>query len=112
MMRLKFVNWAQAFKETPTCDDILKRVRTVEIYYWIFLVLSCIVAVWGIMIMILVPANNIKALLLGLFLAIDGSIQIALIKIWAHIKLSMFRIMWDSQNRLEAEMNKMEAKDL
>jgi hypothetical protein len=66
----------------------------------------------GILIMILVPGNNLKALLLGLFLAIDGSIQISLIKIWAHIKLSMYRTIWDYKNRIEGEMRKSEAEDI
>ena len=105
-------NWAESFKEQPTCEDILKKVQKIEILYWIFLSLSVFIALWGILIMILVPANNLKALFLGLFLAIDGTIQITLIKMWAHIKLSMYRIIWDSKNRIEAEINKLEAEDL
>ena len=107
-----FFNWAKSFEETPTCEDILKKVRTIEILYWIFLLLSVIITLWGVLIMILVPANNIKALFLGLFLAIDGIIQITLIKIWAHIKLSMYRIIWDSKNRIESEIRKSEAADI
>ena len=109
---MRFFNWAESFKETPTCDDILKKVQTIEILYWIFLLLSVGIALWGILIMILVPANNTKALFLGLFLAIDGTIQISLIKIWVHVKLSMYRIIWDSKNRIEAEIRKSEAEDL
>ena len=62
--------------------------------------------------MILVPANNLKALFFGLFLAIDGIIQIALAKIWAHIKLSMYQIIWDRKNWIEAEIRKSEAEDI
>jgi len=109
---MRFFNWAESFKETPTCEDILKKVRTIEIMYWIFLLLSIIIAVWGVMIIILAPADNLKALFLGLFLAIDGCLQVSLIKIWAHIKLSMFRIIWDRNNKIEAEINKLEAQDL
>jgi hypothetical protein len=109
---MRFFNWAESFKETPTCEDILKKVRMIEIAYWIFLLLSIIIAVWGVMIIILAPADNLKALFLGLFLAIDGCLQISLIKIWAHIKLSMFRIIWDRNNKIEAEINRLEAQDL
>ena len=109
---MRLFNWAESFKEQPTCEDILKKVQTIEILYWIFLLLSVFIAIWGILIMIIVPANNLKALFLGLFLAIDGTIQITLIKMWAHIKLSMYRIIWDSKNRIEVEINKLEAEDL
>jgi len=109
---MRLFNWAKGFEETPTCDDILKKVHTMEIVYWVFLLLSAIICLWGIFIMILVPADNLKALFLGLFLAIDGAVQIALIKIWAHIKLSMYRIIWDRNNRIEGEIKKLEAEDL
>ena len=109
---MRLFNWAETFKEQPTCEDILKKIQTIEILYWIFLLLSVIIALWGVLIMILVPARYTKALFLGLFLAIDGTIQITLIKVWAYIKLSMYRIIWDSRNRIEAEINKLEAEDL
>ncbi len=109
---MRFFNWAESFREQPTCENILKKIQTIEMLYWIFLLLSVIIALWGIGIMILVPADNLKALFLGLFLAIDGSLQVTLIKIWAHIKLSMYRIIWDSQNRIENEIRKSEAADL
>ena len=105
-------NWAESFKKQPTCEDILKKIHTVEVLYWIFLLLSVAIAIWGIFMMILVPADNLKALLVGLFLAIEGSMQTILIKIWAHIRLSMYRIIWDSKNRLEAEIRKSQAEDL
>ena len=109
---MRLFNWAEAFKEQPTCKNILKKVKTIEIIYWICLLLSCIIAVWGILIILLVPADNTKAQFLGLFLAIDGCIQVSLIKIWAHIKLSMLRIIWDNQNRIENEIRKSQAADL
>jgi hypothetical protein len=109
---MRFFNWAESFKEQPTCENILKKVQTIEMLYWIFLLLSVIIALLGVFIMILVPVDNLKALFWGLFLAIDGTIQVTLIKMWAHIKLSMYRIIWDSQNRIENEIRKSEAADL
>lgn len=109
---MRFFNWAESFKEQPTCENILKKVQKIEMQYWIFLLLSVIIALWGVFIMIHAPADNLKALFFGLFLAIDGCIQISLIKIWVHIKLSMLRIIWDSQNRIENEIRKSEAADL
>ena len=103
---MRYFNWAESFKENPTCEDILKKIKKIEISYWVFLLLSVVIALCGVLIMILAPAGNLKAHILGLFLAIDGSVQITLIKIWAHIKLSMYRVLWDSKNRTELEIKK------
>ena len=109
---MRFFNWAESFKEQPTCEDILKKIQKIEIIYWISLLLAVFISVLGLLIMLLTPANNLKALFLGLFLGTNGLIQIAMVEIWVHIKLSMYRIIWDSNNRIEAEIRKSEAEDL
>lgn len=109
---MRFFNWAESFKEQPTCEDILKRVTKAEIKYWIFLVLSIAITLWGINIVTNAPENNPKEYTIGLILAIAGLINIALIKLWAHIILTTYFIIWDSKNRIEAEMRKSEAADL
>jgi hypothetical protein len=81
-------NWAERFRQTPTCDDILKRVRKTEILYWIFLVLSVCIAIWGYTILKNAPENNLKQHALGLLLAIVGIVNVAVIKLWAHIILT------------------------
>jgi hypothetical protein len=105
-------NWAERFRQTPTCDDILKRVRKTEILYWIFLVLSVCIAIWGYTILKNAPENNLKQHALGLLLAIVGIVNVAVIKLWAHIILTRYFIIWDSKNRIESEINKLEAEDL
>jgi len=109
---MRFFNWAEAFKETPTCDDILKRVRKTEIVYWVFLVLSVCIAIAGYNILKDAPENDLKEHAWGLFLAIVGIVNIAVIKLWAHIRLTMYFMIWDRNNRIEAEINKLEAADL
>ena len=109
---MRFFNWAEIFEETPTCDHILKRVRKTEILYWIFLVLSVCLALWGYNIINNAPENSLKQHAIGLLLAIVGIINVAVIKLWAHIRLTMYFIIWDRENRIKAEINKLEAKDL
>lgn len=108
---MRFFNWAQAFKETPTCDDILKKVRKVEIQYWIYLIISILIAITGINNMLNAPDNDFKEIAMGLFLAIAGVLQIALIKLWAHIKLTTYFIIWDRNNTIDAEIKKSELQD-
>ena len=109
---MRFLNWAQAFEEQPTCDDILKRVRKTETAYWIFMAVSVLIAIWGIDIILTAPKGELKQLIMGLFMGIVGVVNIAVIKLWAHIRLTMYFIIWDRQNRLEAELRKSEAQDL
>ena len=109
---MRLFNWAESFKEQPTCEDILKRVKKAEIKYWIFLVLSIAITLWGINIVTNAPENNPKEYTIGLILAIAGLINIALIKLWAHIILTTYFIIWDSKNRIESEIRKSEAADL
>lgn len=109
---MRFFNWAERFKQTRTCDDILKRVRKTEILYWVFLVLSVCIAIWGYNIINDAPEDSLKQHAIGLFLAIVGVVNVAVIKLWAHISLTMYFIIWDRQNRIEAEIRKSEAEDL
>ena len=109
---MRFFNWAQAFKETPTCDDILKRVRRTEITYWIFLLISVFIALGGLSMIGNAPEDNLKQHAMGLFLALTGIVNIAMIKLCAHIRLMMYFIIWDRNNTIEAEIKKLEAQDL
>jgi len=109
---MRFFNLAKIFKEQPTCEDILKKVRNTEILYWICFLVSLFIAMGGGNIILNAPENDLKEHAWGLFLAILGIVNIAVIKLWAHIKLTMYYIIWDRNNRIEAEINKLEAQDL
>ncbi len=109
---MRLFNWAESFKETPTCDDILKKVRKTEITYWIFLSLSVFITLWGLNIIFNAPDDNLKQHAIGLFLGIVGIVNVAVMKLWAHIRLTTYIIIWDRKNRIEAEIRKSEAEDL
>ena len=64
------------------------------------------------MVLCFAPSGDTRAQLIGLFIAIDGGLHWVVIKIWVHIRLAMFWIIWDAQNRAEQEMRKLEAADL
>ncbi|MHC5061675.1 MAG: hypothetical protein ACYTFK_11405 [Planctomycetota bacterium] len=109
---MRIFNWAERFKEQPTCDDVLKKVRKTETVYWIYVVIFILVGLHGLNTMLQAPEGNLKEHVMGLFLALFGLIQITLMKIWAHIRLAMLYQIWDSQNRLENEIRKSQAADL
>ncbi|MEN6385532.1 MAG: hypothetical protein ABFD79_10075 [Phycisphaerales bacterium] len=109
---MRFFNWAKAFEEQPTCEDILKKVTKTEITYWIFLIISVFITLDGLSMILNANDSQIRKLFLGLFLAVVGVVNIALMKIWAHIRLTTYLIIWDRKNRIEGEIRKSEAADL
>ena len=109
---MRFFNWAEGFKEQPTCEDVLKKVRKAEITYWIFIVLFVFMTIGGLNTIAEAPEGDLKQHVMGLFLALFGIIQITLMKIWAHIRLAMLYQIWDGQNRIENEIRKSQAADL
>jgi hypothetical protein len=109
---MRFFNWAKVFEEQPTCKDIPAKVRKTEIQYWIFLIIFVVILLQGYEQITSAPEGQLKAHCIGVVLAMAGLIGIALIKIWAHLKLMMLYMMWDQQNRIEGEMRKSKAADL
>lgn len=107
-----FFNWSKNFKEQPTCEDILKKVKKTEILYWIWMLISVVLTLVGISMIIQSPANDTKQLIMGLFTGVVGMILIVYMKLWLQIQLSMYFTIWDSNNRIEAEIRKSEAADL
>jgi hypothetical protein len=94
-------NWSKVFEERRTYQDIPTKVRNTEVGYWICLLVSVVLVFVGLAVMFAAPDGHLKQMLLGLFVAIDGAIAWAVIKIVVHVRLAMYWIIWDSQNRKE-----------
>ena len=109
---MRIFGWAEAFEEKRTCENVLMKVHRTEITYWIWLLVCIALGLGGWAMILSAPSNDIKAHAIGLFLAVDGMIGVATIKIWVHIRLCMFWTLWLEQNRLEEEMRRSEAADL
>lgn len=105
-------NWAQAFKQQRTFEDIPSNVQKTEIGYWIWLMICILWGFLGMLIILIAPQNSLKAHFWGLLLILEGSFLWAVIKIVAHIRLAMYWILWDSQNRIAAELRQSQAADL
>ena len=110
-----FFNWAEYwkehFKEELTSEEILKKVKQTEIYYWIYVLFAFILILVGVSKIFQSSSNNPQALF-GLFLAVTGSIIILWNKLQMQIKLSMLYTIWIRNNQIEAEIRKSEAADL
>ncbi len=66
-------NWAKNFEEQPTCEDILNKVRKIEVQYWIGVVCAIFMILAGIILIIAAPKHDIKKHNWGLFLALYGA---------------------------------------
>ena len=105
-------NWAKSFEEQPTCEDILNKVRKIEMQYWIGIACAIFMILAGIILIIAAPEHSIKKHNWGVFLALYGGIILAMSEICACVKVWTLKVIWDRQNRLEQEMRKSEALDL
>jgi uncharacterized membrane protein len=109
---MRLFNWAETFKENPTCEDVIKKVRNTEITYWIFMAIFIVVGLHGLSTINEASEGDLKEHVMGLLVVLFALIQITLMKIWAHIRLTMLYQIWDSQNRIENEIRKSQAADL
>jgi hypothetical protein len=98
---MRLLGWARVFEERKTVEDIPNRVRNTEVGYWYWMILSIVVSFVGLGIMLSAPEGSLKLMLLGLFIAVDGAIAWAVIKIVTHVRLAMYWIIWDSHHRNE-----------
>jgi len=102
---VKIVGWYRTFEENESASDIPGKVKRLEIRYWAWQLISLIIAGYGIKMIIVAGEGDLKAVALGLFVAIVGAISLSLIKIRAHIRLAM---LWAVKT---AEENKLKKDD-
>ncbi len=100
---MRLVGWAKAFEDHQTFDDIPAKVLKTEIIYWAGILFSLVVTAIGIITMLSAPSDAFKQTALGLFVAVDGAISWAVIKVWVHVRLGMYWILWDAQKRQDRE---------
>ena len=109
---MRIFNWAKNFEEQPTCEDILKKVRMTEIQYWIFAIISILIAFGGVATFERAADGDMKELAWGIFFIVLGLVNLGVMKIWAHIRLVMYYMIWDRNHWVEAEIKKSEEADM
>jgi len=88
------IGWSKKFEHYQAIADVPEQVRKVEKRYWLSLCFGVGVMVTGIGLMMQPQVSN-----LGLFFAIVGCVNIALIKVWAHIRLTFYQLILELQAR-------------
>lgn len=91
---MSLIGWSRKFEQYKPITDVPERVRKTEIWYWCSFVMGIVILVTGV-VMMQHPAQST----VGLFLAICGVVDIALIKLWAHIRLATYQIIMELQAR-------------
>jgi len=92
--------WSQTFTEYKTIDDIRAKVDKLQKLFNKWYVVCVAITAGGAAMM--TATGNLRIIAFGLFLALTGIINIAVLKLWAHTRLSMYRIVWEMQNQKEA----------
>ena len=109
---MRFYNWSKTFQETPTCDDVLKRVQRTEKLYWVYMVIAILIGISGLVTIENAHESDIKQIAFGVVVTVFAIVQVALMKIWAHIKLTTYFMIWDRNNVIETELKKSELQDM
>jgi hypothetical protein len=89
---MSLIGWSKKFEEYERVD-VTARVKKTEQMYWCALVGAICIMVAGIFMMGTSPSP------FGVFLAIGGAIDIALVKLWAHIRLATYQIILELRLR-------------
>jgi len=103
-------DWVKAFEDRKIIEDIPREVRKLESRYWSSICLSGAGIMVGLVLFFV--ASGVKMQLAGVLAILLGNMGIFATKIACQVRLSLFWLVWDSQNRLRAEMDKMAATDL
>ena len=106
---MRTFNWVQDFTEKSIAEDIPESVQKLERYHWIYTAFFGLTLFIGFFFLILPP---IAVKFLGLFLALQSTVMLATERLYIHIRLSTYRMIWDNKNRTEMELRKSEAQDL
>ena len=106
------VNWAEAFEEHKTFDDIEKKVRKIQIQYLIYLLIAVAIGLAGLQYIAQAPEGDTKKLAYGICLVVAGIVQVAVVKLWAHMKLITYFMIWERRKWVEDEIKKSEAADI
>jgi hypothetical protein len=90
---MNLTGWSRKFEQYQAITDVPARVRKTEVLYWWSLLAAVLIMLAGIVMMQCTHA------LFGLFLALGGALDIALVKLWAHIRLATYQIIMELQLR-------------
>ena len=106
------VNWAEVFEETKSFEDIEKKVRKIQFQYLIYLAIAVAIGLAGLHYIAQAPEGDMKKLAWGICLVVAGIVQIAVVKLWAHIKIITYFLIWERRKWVEDEIKKSEAADI
>jgi len=70
------------------------------------------ILIWMVGFLLIIMARSDVSRFIGLFLAIEGTVFWAVIKIVTHVRLCMYWILRDADRRLKRELRASEAADL
>lgn len=111
---MRWFNWMEAYRQKPlfTENDILAAVDKLEHAYWPWLIFALTLHTLGFTLMVAGFFLSTRVLIAGGILVLDSSILIATLKIVAHVRLQGLWGMWQAENRLKAELRRIDASEL
>lgn len=89
--------WSEKLLTKWKDGDVPSQIDELQRVYKKWIVICVAITLVGVGMMM--ATQNPRGIAISLFLAITGMVNIALMKTWAHIKLSMLRVVWESQKK-------------
>ena len=90
---MSLIGWSKKFENYQVIGDVPEQVRRTEVWYWCSIAAAALVMIAGVIVM----ARSQSPF--GLFMALSGAVDIALVKLWAHIRLATYQIILELQAR-------------
>jgi hypothetical protein len=87
--------WSEKLLTKWKDSDVPSQIDELQCVYKKWIIICAVITVGGVVMMM--TNDNPRSIAMSLFLAITGMVNIALIKTWVHIKLSMLRVVWALQ---------------
>lgn len=111
---MRLFNWIEEYKKRPilTNEEMLTAVEKLEHGYWPWLIFALALHVFGLCAMFMGCFLSTRLLIVGGIVALDGSILMGTLKVVAHIRLQGIRIMLQSENRMAADLRRLDAAEL
>lgn len=91
---MSLIGWSRKFEQYQAITDVPAQVRKTEIWYWCSFTVGIALLLAGVGMM-----SKSSQSLVGLLLALCGVVDIAVIKLWAHIRMATYQIIMEMQLR-------------
>jgi hypothetical protein len=99
--------WSEMLDEQWQVWDVKRRADELQRTYHVWNAVGILMTIVGAV--IICVSEDTRIVGLGLFLALTGMINVAIMKIWVHTKMSMLHVIWEMRREHGLDADKEES---